>query len=109
MIDEVMEACLNLIQNCPCEDGCPSCVGSPIPPYAQNDPDATSRGRIPDKDTALIILHNLLEKEPYVPAGPPKWAEGSDNADGACAGYSEEDFRIDVKPCPTVSSGGSGR
>jgi len=100
MIDEVMEACLNLIQNCPCEDGCPSCVGSPIPPYAQNDPDATSRGRIPDKDTALIILHNLLEKEPYVPAGPPKWAEGSDNADGACAGYSEEDFRIDVKPLP---------
>ena len=75
MIEGVMEACLNLIENCTCEDGCPSCVGSPIPPYAQHDPDATPRGRIPDKETALVILHELLEKEPYVPTRPPVWAD----------------------------------
>jgi len=75
MIEEVMEACLNLIENCSCEDGCPSCVGSPIPPYAQHDPDATPRGRIPDKETALVILHDLLEREPYVPVRPPVWAQ----------------------------------
>jgi hypothetical protein len=75
MIEEVMEACVSLIENCTCEDGCPSCVGSPIPPYAQHDPDATPRGRIPDKETALVILHELLEREPYVPVRPPVWAE----------------------------------
>jgi len=75
MIEEVMEACLNLIENCSCEDGCPSCVGSPIPPYAQHDPDGTPRGRIPDKETALVILHDLLEREPYVPVRPPVWAQ----------------------------------
>jgi len=75
MIEEVMEACLNLIENCSCEDGCPSCVGSPIPPYAQHDPDASPRGRIPDKETALVILHDLLEREPYVPVRPPVWAQ----------------------------------
>ncbi len=107
-IDEVMEACLNLIESCSCENGCPSCVGSPIPPFAQQDPDATSRGRIPDKDTALIILHDLLEIEPYVPAGPPEWggwgggsaAQGQGDAGGVGLGYSEQDFKIDVKPLP---------
>ena len=89
MIEEVMEACLNLIENCSCEDGCPSCVGSPIPPYAQHDPDATPRGRIPDKETALVILHDLLEREPYVPVRPPvwaKWAESSGLEAGVDAG-----------------------
>lgn len=72
MIEEVMQACLNLIERCPCTSGCPSCVGSPIPPYAQQDPDTTPRGRIPDKETALIILHEMLEREPYVPRTPAR-------------------------------------
>ena len=47
-------------------------MGSPIPPYAQQDPDTTPRGRIPDKETALIILHEMLEREPYVPRTPAR-------------------------------------
>ncbi len=86
MIEEVMEACLNLIENCTCEDGCPSCVGSPIPPYAQQDPDATPRGRIPDKETALVILHELLERQPYVPTRPPVWAKWAGMGSGTVAG-----------------------
>ena len=63
-----MKACLDLIDRCPCEDGCPSCVGSPIPPFSQTDPDATARGLIPDKEAAKSVLHALLEMDPYVPS-----------------------------------------
>ncbi|MFQ5809560.1 MAG: Zn-binding domain-containing protein, partial [Armatimonadota bacterium] len=70
IMEQVMEACLFLIQECECEEGCPSCVGSPLPPYAQQDPDASSRDSIPDREAALMILHDILEKEPYVPKEP---------------------------------------
>ncbi len=68
MIDDIMTACLELIDRCPCERGCPSCVGSPIPPFSQLDPDVTARGMIPDKEAARSILHVLLDREPYVPS-----------------------------------------
>ncbi|MCZ6765881.1 MAG: DUF1998 domain-containing protein, partial [bacterium] len=67
-IDQIMTACLELINDCPCTGGCPSCVGSPIPPFSQLDPDATARGLIPDKESAKSILHVLLELEDYVPS-----------------------------------------
>ncbi len=70
IIEQVLEACLFLIKECECEEGCPSCVGSPLPPYAQQDPDGSSRDSIPDKEAALMILHDILEKEPYVPKAP---------------------------------------
>lgn len=70
LIGEILEACLALIKECSCATGCPSCVGSPLPPYTITDPDSDSRGRIPDKEAALLILHDLLGKEPYTPAGP---------------------------------------
>jgi DEAD/DEAH box helicase domain-containing protein len=68
--EHILEACLELIQNCECENGCPSCVGSPIPPSFINDPDLTSRGKIPDKEAALVLLHSLLGLEPYIPKRP---------------------------------------
>ncbi|NIM20025.1 MAG: DEAD/DEAH box helicase [Candidatus Latescibacteria bacterium] len=68
LLEEIMEASLELIDNCPCENGCPSCVGSPLPPFSQLDPDVGARGLIPDKESAKSILHALLEKEPYVPS-----------------------------------------
>ncbi|UCH84739.1 MAG: DEAD/DEAH box helicase [Candidatus Latescibacterota bacterium] len=68
MIEDIMSGCLALIDRCPCENGCPSCVGSPIPPFSQTDPDVTARGLIPDKEAAKSILHALLELEPYVPS-----------------------------------------
>ncbi|TCL64290.1 DEAD/DEAH box helicase domain-containing protein [Hydrogenispora ethanolica] len=66
-VEDLFHKALELIQTCSCEDGCPSCVGSPLPPNPQLDPDTTAKGRIPDKEGALIILHDLLELEPYVP------------------------------------------
>ncbi|MCR4426081.1 MAG: DEAD/DEAH box helicase [Firmicutes bacterium] len=103
MVEEVMEACLNLIENCSCDNGCPSCVGSPIPPFAQLDPDTSPRGRIPDKESALVILHNLLEREPYIPVHPPVslWGRGAseDGQDQNQPG-DEEAVPVTVKPLP---------
>jgi len=67
LIEEVFQAALDLVANCPCADGCPSCVGAPIPPFSQLDPDTSGRGRIADKEGALCLLHGLLQLEPYIP------------------------------------------
>jgi DEAD/DEAH box helicase domain-containing protein len=74
IIEEIMQAAHELITSCGCRHGCPSCVGSPIPPFAQLDPDEGGRGMIPDKEAALVILHYLLGMEAYEPS--PSGEEG---------------------------------
>ncbi len=76
LLETLMNAACDLISGCPCEGGCPSCVGAPVLPHATNDPDGSGRGRIPDKEAALIILHHLLEKTPYVPKDVGRAWEG---------------------------------
>jgi DEAD/DEAH box helicase domain-containing protein len=83
LIDEILSACLELLDTCACSGGCPSCVGSPLPPHSHLDPDVNARGLIPDKEAARSILHHLLGKDPYQPslrsvAGNAQIAEGGD-------------------------------
>jgi len=69
--ESVLEQCLTTIAECPCETGCPACVGLPATrPAQQMDPDLGRGYPIPDKDAALVILHHLLGHAPYVP--PPR-------------------------------------
>ena len=75
IIEEILQAANELIETCQCGRGCPSCVGSPIPPHTQLDPDTGGRGMIPDREAALVILHYLLEEKPYTPL-PPEEAGG---------------------------------
>jgi DEAD/DEAH box helicase domain-containing protein len=56
---ELLSAVTDVIRDCACEDGCPSCVGSAVPPFAMTDLDTSVRGRIPDKRAAAELLQAL--------------------------------------------------
>ncbi len=59
--DPMMRTIAEVIRNCGCPDGCPSCVGSAVPPSAMTDLDSSVRGRIPNKEAAAYLLDRLLE------------------------------------------------
>ncbi len=64
MIEELLGSCLELVDECDCEDGCPSCVGLPIlRPAIQQDPDAQGSWPIPDKESARLLLTAMLSRE----------------------------------------------
>ncbi len=70
--EEIMKATAEIIHGCECETGCPSCVGAAVPPSAFSAVESGTRGNIPDKEAALVLLHYMLQMEPYVPKfGPP--------------------------------------
>ncbi|MBT3192056.1 MAG: DEAD/DEAH box helicase [Verrucomicrobia bacterium] len=58
---EILPRALDSIENCPCEDGCPCCVGKPLRQYSTWN---VERGEasIPSKAAALMILHELLSE-----------------------------------------------
>ena len=59
MLDRIMPAVLANIRKCPCEEGCPCCVGKPLRQYAVWN---VERGEasIPSKAAALMILEGVL-------------------------------------------------
>jgi len=59
-----MQTIAEVIRQCGCEDGCPSCVGSAIPAAAMTDLDSAVRGRIPNKRAARFLLERLLAGSP---------------------------------------------
>ncbi len=60
-LEEVLGACLELVGECDCAYGCPSCVGLPvlIPPQ-QQDPDVGYGRPIPSKEAAAFLLREML-------------------------------------------------
>ena len=62
LLRRIMEDVLRIIDDCPCETGCPSCVGLPVlrPPQHQ-DPDPGHGYPIPDKATAAFLVRRILE------------------------------------------------
>jgi len=58
--DDIIRTVADVIRDCGCEDGCPSCVGSAVLPSAMTDLDAAVRGRIADKAAARFLLDALL-------------------------------------------------
>jgi DEAD/DEAH box helicase domain-containing protein len=61
LLPRILKGALKAIEDCPCETGCPSCVGLPMlrPPQHQ-DPDPGHGYPIPDKQAALILVRRLL-------------------------------------------------
>ncbi len=79
-MESLLEACCDLIGGCPCEEGCPSCVGAPLVLPQGIEADVSFRGRIPSKDGALVVLHEILGREPYVPRKRGRRAQESTEA-----------------------------
>ena len=75
LIEDIMQAVSEIVHGCTCQTGCLSCVGSATPAFAMSRIESGTRGRIPDKEAALILLHEMLEMDPYVPKYPPPHAE----------------------------------
>ncbi len=68
LIDRLLEVCHQMVAECECEDGCPSCVGLPnLRPAIHSDPDLTRGYPMPNKSATLRLVELLLaasEDEP---------------------------------------------
>lgn len=87
MTEDIMQATADVLHGCECQTGCPSCVGAATPAYATSRIESGTRGKIPDKEAALVLLHHMLELEPYV----PKYAPPSASPEGGEGGGEEAD------------------
>lgn len=58
LIEQVLDGTLKAIESCPCESGCPSCIQSPK---------CGNNNEPLDKHAAIMLLHKLLGKVPYIP------------------------------------------
>ncbi|MHC4469731.1 MAG: DEAD/DEAH box helicase [Planctomycetota bacterium] len=63
--EEILKAAAAVIRECPCEGGCPSCVGAAVPAFAMTDLDTAVRGRIPDKAAARFLADAILGTDGY--------------------------------------------
>ena len=63
MIGDLLRGCLELVEECDCADGCPSCVGLPVlRPPIQQDPEVGGTWPIPDKESARLLLNAMLRE-----------------------------------------------
>ena len=61
LVEDLMRAALHMVEECPCEIGCPSCVGLPIlRPAQQQDYDLHGGWPIPNKAATEALLRRLL-------------------------------------------------
>ncbi len=58
VIEQVLEGTLKAIESCSCESGCPSCIQSPK---------CGNNNEPLDKHAAIMILHEIMGKVPYIP------------------------------------------
>jgi DEAD/DEAH box helicase domain-containing protein len=78
-LDELARAAWEHLEACPCDSGCPSCVGLPVlRPAQQQDPDLGHSRATPGKAAARVLLEHWLAR----PAGRADAIAGSDAAGG---------------------------
>jgi DEAD/DEAH box helicase domain-containing protein len=59
-LEEVLAICREMVGECPCDEGCPSCVGLPnLRPAIHSDPDLSRGYPMPDKGATLALLELL--------------------------------------------------
>ena len=58
---QLLAICLEMVRDCPCDDGCPSCVGLPnLRPAIHSDPDLSRGYPMPDKRATIRLLELLI-------------------------------------------------
>jgi DEAD/DEAH box helicase domain-containing protein len=77
-LDPILAAAERVVADCPCEAGCPACVGSAVPVVAANDLDTAVRGRIPDKVAAAVLLARLNDAKGRAPAAAGRRKRGGE-------------------------------
>jgi DEAD/DEAH box helicase domain-containing protein len=66
-LEEVLAICRQMVAECPCDEGCPSCVGLPnLRPAIHSDPDLSRGYPMPDKGATIALLELLCREQ--VPA-----------------------------------------
>jgi DEAD/DEAH box helicase domain-containing protein len=67
-IDQLLDICHEMVSQCPCDEGCPSCVGLPnLRPAIHSDPDLMRGYPLPDKAATQKLLE-LLQHSSNRPA-----------------------------------------
>ena len=62
-LDELARAAREHLESCPCDGGCPSCVGLPVlRPAQQQDPDLGRARATPNKEAARVLLTHWLAR-----------------------------------------------
>lgn len=59
-ITDLLTICLQMVSDCPCEAGCPSCVGLPDHAGLHSDPDLKRGHPMPSKRATIRLLELLL-------------------------------------------------
>jgi DEAD/DEAH box helicase domain-containing protein len=61
---QVLKICLEMVRDCTCDDGCPSCVGLPtLRPAIHSDPDLTRGHPMPNKQATIRLLELLCGED----------------------------------------------
>ena len=72
-INELLEICRAMVSECPCEAGCPSCVGLPSLRRAiHSDPDLTRGYPMPNKQATQALIEQLLASPLSATADSPR-------------------------------------
>ncbi len=59
---QVLAICLEMVRDCTCDDGCPSCIGLPnLRPAIHSDPDLTRGHPMPNKLATIRLLELLCD------------------------------------------------
>ncbi len=64
-LEDVLAICRQMVSECPCEEGCPSCVGLPnLRPAIHSDPDLSRGYPMPNKPATIALLEMLCADHP---------------------------------------------